>query len=304
MALPDAVRYGKVRWYATAAVADGIDSDGNPDAVAVTGSVTFTLATPYLLATGGQHPATVFATFVTYDVVARDVTVTDVDDSGNAVTSTVTYGVLQDDQFRDEITMVATDSPGLNPRSTPGKPLTWTATYKLNNGLTRGSFSFELPAGTTVDLTTVAPVPSSSGTAIVQGPAGLSAYQLAVAGGYAGSQTAWLASLVGLPGAPGKPGIPGVPGIPGPPGDPGPQGDPFTLPAGGQPGQVLALGSNFQLTWITPVAPTVPSTVISVDNGDGTQTLVGSGAINNGDGTFVLTGSSVIDNGDGTYIAA
>ena len=62
------------------------------------------------------------------------------------------------------------------------------------------------------------------------GPAGLSAYQLALNAGYVGSSSAWLASLVGPPGPQGPPGadstVPGPQGPPGETGPPGPQGDP------------------------------------------------------------------------------
>jgi hypothetical protein len=57
------------------------------------------------------------------------------------------------------------------------------------------------------------------------GPAGQSAYQLALNSGYVGSQAAWLASLVGPPGPQGDPGADStVPGPQGPPGETGPEG--------------------------------------------------------------------------------
>jgi hypothetical protein len=60
------------------------------------------------------------------------------------------------------------------------------------------------------------------------GPQGLSAYQVAVANGFVGTQSAWLASLVGPAGpastVPGPKGDPGDPGQPGAPGEPGAQG--------------------------------------------------------------------------------
>ena len=80
-----------------------------------------------------------------------------------------------------------------------------------------------------------------------EGPAGSSAYEVAVDNGFVGTEAEWLASLVGPPGQPGAPGQPGpkgdpgddgaqgppgndgAPGLPGPPGQdgsPGPQGDP------------------------------------------------------------------------------
>jgi hypothetical protein len=146
MALPAAVQYGQVTWTAVSAVADSADPDAAPDAVPVTGSVTFTPSARVLLAAGVQ-PVTVFATSPSYDL-----------DSA---------GVLRDSSGRPAVTLVATDSPGLNPAG-----WTWTASYRLNDGLVRGSFSFALPAGATVDLTTVAPVSAANGVPVVQGPQG------------------------------------------------------------------------------------------------------------------------------------
>jgi len=60
----------------------------------------------------------------------------------------------------------------------------------------------------------------------IPGPSGKSAYELAQAGGYSGTQTQWLASLKGADGAastvPGPKGDPGTAStVPGPKGDPG-----------------------------------------------------------------------------------
>jgi hypothetical protein len=147
VALPAAVDYGQVKWRAVSAIADGIDADGEPDATAVTGTVKFAPSATVLLAVDEADPITVFGTTVTYSL-----------DSD---------GVLRDSQGRDLITLVATDSAGLSPQG-----WTWRATYTLDGGASRGSFSFALPAGTVVDLTTVAPVSASNGVAIIQGPQG------------------------------------------------------------------------------------------------------------------------------------
>jgi len=145
--LPSSLTYGRVRWQAVAAVADGADTNELPDALPVTGSVTFTptVSGPLLLI--GQSPVTVFPTPVTYQL--------DPD------------GVLRDSSGRAEISLVATDAPGLTPQD-----WTWTARYDLNNSLVRGTFAFYLPSGTTVDLTNVSPVAISNGVQIIQGPAG------------------------------------------------------------------------------------------------------------------------------------
>jgi hypothetical protein len=55
---------------------------------------------------------------------------------------------------------------------------------------------------------------------------GASAYEVAVANGFAGTEAQWLASLKGEPGQPGAPGGPGQPGEPGSPGVPGLDGAP------------------------------------------------------------------------------
>jgi hypothetical protein len=57
--------------------------------------------------------------------------------------------------------------------------------------------------------------PGAPGTPGTPGTPGLSAYEIAVANGFVGTEAQWLASLVGTPGAPGTPGTPGAPGAPG-----------------------------------------------------------------------------------------
>lgn len=62
---------------------------------------------------------------------------------------------------------------------------------------------------------------------IDRGPRGYSAYEVAVQNGFEGSETAWLASLVGAKGDTGEPGKDGERGLDGPrgkEGPPGPQG--------------------------------------------------------------------------------
>lgn len=126
MVLPQGVQYGQVSWQALSAVADGNDADGDPDSVPVSGTVTFTASTPTLAVGGLTAPVTVFLTPVTYAL----------DNSG----------FLVDSQRRRLITLVANDT-------VPGVTWTWTASYRLNDGLARGSIGFTLPAGSVVDLT-------------------------------------------------------------------------------------------------------------------------------------------------------
>lgn len=60
--------------------------------------------------------------------------------------------------------------------------------------------------------------------AVRDGVDGLSAFELAVAHGFTGTEGDWLRSLAGLAGSPGAPGEPGPVGPPGSPGEPGRQG--------------------------------------------------------------------------------
>ncbi len=63
-----------------------------------------------------------------------------------------------------------------------------------------------------------------SGGVGVPGPAGKSAYELAVEAGFSGTPEEWLASFHGEPGEPGLPGEAGPAGPPGPQGETGPRG--------------------------------------------------------------------------------
>lgn len=66
--------------------------------------------------------------------------------------------------------------------------------------------------------------PGEPGPAGADGADGLSAYEVAVANGFAGSESEWLASLKGEPGEKGEKGAPGDPGEPGPAGADGKDG--------------------------------------------------------------------------------
>ncbi len=69
-----------------------------------------------------------------------------------------------------------------------------------------------------------APIPFGAGKPGEKGDDGLSAYQVAVQEGFAGTQTEWIASLKGRDGDPGRQGDPGKDGEPGQKGDPGKNG--------------------------------------------------------------------------------
>lgn len=79
--------------------------------------------------------------------------------------------------------------------------------------------------------------PGSDGAPGRDGTDGKSAYEVAVAGGYAGSQAQWLASLKGADGAPGRDGTDGRDGVDGQPGRDGTDGAPGRDGTDGQPGR-------------------------------------------------------------------
>lgn len=79
--------------------------------------------------------------------------------------------------------------------------------------------------GATVHLDSLLPVPAPDGTpGVQQGPAGASAYEVAVTSGFTGTVTQWLASLVGPTGATGPAGTTGATGPQGTAGATGAQG--------------------------------------------------------------------------------
>jgi len=79
------------------------------------------------------------------------------------------------------------------------------------------------------------------------GEPGASAYEVAVAAGFVGSESDWLSSLRGPkgdPGRPGEPGSEGQPGADGAPGTPGAEGEPGQDGAPGAPGSDGAPGAS------------------------------------------------------------
>ncbi|WP_411144977.1 collagen-like protein [Streptomyces sp. x-80] len=122
----------------------------------------------------------------------------------------------------------ATDAPGMNPSG-------WAYSVKENLAGVVGSRSFAmlLPQNVPdVDLADIAPAdPTTPNYVPVVGPqggqgeTGASAYQVAVSGGYVGTEGQWIASLVGPPGPKGDKGAAGADSsVPGPAGDTGPAG--------------------------------------------------------------------------------
>jgi hypothetical protein len=126
-----------------------------------------------------------------------------------------------------------------------------------------------------------------------QGVAGLSAYQVAVANGYVGTQSAWLASLVGATGATGPAGPTGLTGATGATGPAGTNGTNGTngvgVIAGGTTGQILAKASatDYDTAWIS--APTGETLVTTVKNSTGSTIPKGAAVyISGANGTNML----------------
>ncbi|MFD7508113.1 hypothetical protein ACFV5N_02015 [Streptomyces sp. NPDC059853] len=150
--------------------------------------------------------------------------------------------VQLDQQGQIAVSLPATDAPGMIPDG-----WSYTVTEQLT-GINPGrSYQLLLPAETPrVDLADVAPTdPTKPNYIAVRGA---SAYEVAVAEGYTGSVTDWLASLVGPVGPRGErgpegpqgergetgpqgpAGETGPQGPPGPQGEQGPAGEPSTVP--------------------------------------------------------------------------
>lgn len=144
---PTGLTYGKIKWQVIEFVADTADDpDELPDAIGVTGQVTIKANIKDVLLGQGTTPVvSIFPGPFTFDIVD---------------------GVMKDAEGRTEMSVIATDCAAVNPVG-----WNYNANFILNNRV-RGSFDFEVPTGATIDLTTVAPVPGSSGTGIVKGDKG------------------------------------------------------------------------------------------------------------------------------------
>lgn len=141
--------FGTVTGRIVATIADRIgDPDVNPDVVPVYGKVRFTPSVD--AATSSSEGAIVLPTPIEADLDSE--------------------GYLSVNGVRG-VSLVATDSPDLNPTG-----FTYTVTFidlKFDKfPLAYKSFSMALPAGSTVDLSTVTPVGSSNGALIIRGMQG------------------------------------------------------------------------------------------------------------------------------------
>ncbi len=153
MALPTNVGYGTVTGRFMLAYADGGDADVFPDGVAAKGTVYLTPSPVYLKnSTAAPAPVTILPS--TVECV--------LDADGYILGTDGTAGVR----------LVATDDADNNPVN-----WTWSVEFRLTDQddvpiRTIPKFSFELPQGTSVDLTDVTPVTDANGTFYLVGPTG------------------------------------------------------------------------------------------------------------------------------------
>lgn len=137
-ALPASLTYGVLTGGLIAAVDDSADPDLYPDRQAITGTVTLTPSVASVVV---------------------------VDAKRIMVPKPITSTISTDGTF--SVTLLATDNPAMNPSG-----WTYTVSFRLDGGVSLPSFALAVPTNSVQDLSTVAPVQSSGGVAITQGPAG------------------------------------------------------------------------------------------------------------------------------------
>lgn len=201
------MQYGTVTGRFLASVADTTgDPDTDPDVVPITGKVRFTPSVSAVIASSER--AIVLPTPVVADL-----------DAEGYISLNGVQGVH----------LVATDSTGITPTG-----FTYTVAFlDLKYGTTALSYngySMALPAGTTVDLSDVAPIPSSGGIAITRGERGETgptgpAGATGPAGPKGDTGATGAAGAAGAQGIQGVPGADGATGPAGPIGATGPKGD-------------------------------------------------------------------------------
>lgn len=150
--IPSNLSYGTVTGRFIVGYQDSADEGLEPDAIPAVGTIIFTASTN-LIKNEDASPAP-----VTILPAAVEGTL---DSEGYLCGYGTTRG----------INLVATDDVDGNPIN-----WTWAAEFRLTesngNPVRVTPFSFSLPGGTTVDLTSVAPMPSANGTFYLEGPQG------------------------------------------------------------------------------------------------------------------------------------
>ncbi|QAY26943.1 minor tail protein [Streptomyces phage Shawty] len=251
-----------------------------PDGRALKGTVTFT--GPPLL------------TFSESDLFIAGPVVATLDEAGQIIDADGNIGVH----------LPATDAPNMNPTG-----WLWTVKENLTGVTGARTYSMVLPKDTlnnTVDLADVAPAnPATPNYVAVPGP---SAYEVAVAEGFTGTEAEWLDSLEGPQGPQGIQGVKGDTGAQGPKGDKGDTGDVGPTGPQGEKGDdgdsayEVAVANGFvgtEAEWLAsligPEGPEGPQGPAGADGtGAGTVTAVnGVEPDANGNVTLTLTAEAV-----------
>lgn len=156
--IPSNIGFGTVVGQFIATAADSSDPDREPDVVPVQGTIIFTPQIPYVRNIGATpNPVTMLK-----------VPIVGILDSEGYLCNPVIDP--ETGFYQRGVPLIATDDPDIN-------PVEWTyqVSYTLSlNGrqiVTPPNHPIVVPTGETVDLTLVGPVASSTGNAIVRGPA-------------------------------------------------------------------------------------------------------------------------------------
>jgi hypothetical protein len=170
VALPNTLQFGRVTFWGGVLGAN-FTGDDNPDDRPWQGTIVFSPSVPVAYVTASPRSRTLFIESATFGV------------DGD--------GIMRDGQGNDGVKLMSPESTGLLQRS-----WTWIATFFPSNGSPQfPTVPFHLPSGGTVDLTTVATGVAETGSSGAVVTRGLSAYEVAVANGFVGTEVEWLDSL-------------------------------------------------------------------------------------------------------------
>lgn len=157
--LPSNISYGTVVGQFIASVGDSDDTGFDPDAVPMSGTITFTPTVSDMKNLGAQpNPVTIIKTAITGIL----------DDEGYLCTDQIDPNT---NRPKRGVTLVANDDEDLNPVD-----WVWKVTYRLRHGKFDVAgpkpHPINVPTNEVVDLTVVAPVSESAGAYIIRGPEG------------------------------------------------------------------------------------------------------------------------------------
>lgn len=146
--LPADARYRQVVWTVVGLAADATDADRLPDTKLLNGTGVI-VATPPVLKYLGTSPETILPQPVPVKLVNSK---------------------LLDSQSGQGVFLLCNDSPLI----TPNGSWTYELAYQLDDGVTFGTITFQLPYGdgSAYDLTPVVPQAASNGDLVLQGPQG------------------------------------------------------------------------------------------------------------------------------------